>query len=166
MRSWPETTSLPSQTPATELRESMSTQLTQSSCSKLASYNGGIKLRTYCKLRVVSEDNPFAVRYSSRVVRRKVPLMRKSKGIGAGVSSMDSEFRIWERPYRRTSTNHQSKLLMLVGFELYSLVGTRSCLFPSGSSMSAEFVIKWTWTCPCRLEDVPLSVIVISMLVL
>lgn len=104
---------MPSQVPATEPRESMSTQLTQSSCSKLASYNGGIKLRTYCKLRVVSEDNPFAVRYSSGVVRRKVPLMRKSKGIGAGVSSMDSELRIWERPYRRTSTNHQQSCLCL-----------------------------------------------------
>ena len=25
-----------------------------------------------------------------------------------------------------------------------SLVGTRSCLFPSGSSMSGELVMKWT----------------------
>jgi hypothetical protein len=32
--------------------------------------------------------------------------------------------------------------------------------------MSGEFVIKWTWTWPCRLEDAPLSVIVISMVVL
>jgi hypothetical protein len=67
-----------------------------------------MRLRTYCKLRVFSEDNPFAVRYSSMVVRRKVPLMRKSKGIGAGVSSIDSELRICDSPYRRTSiATHQ-----------------------------------------------------------
>jgi hypothetical protein len=33
------------------------------------------------------------VRYSSRVVRRKVPLIKKSKGIGACVSSIASELR-------------------------------------------------------------------------
>lgn len=50
-----------------------------------------------------SEDRPFEVRYSSRLVRRKVPLMRKSKGIAFEVFSIDSELRIWESPYRRTS---------------------------------------------------------------
>lgn len=36
----------------------------------------------YSRARVVSEDMPFAVRYSSRDVRRKVPLIKNSKGIG------------------------------------------------------------------------------------
>lgn len=59
-------------------------------------------------LRVFSEDSPLEVRYSSMVVRRKVPLMRKSKGIGVGVSSIDSELRICDSPYRRTSiATHQ-----------------------------------------------------------
>jgi hypothetical protein len=79
---------------------------------------------------------------------------------------MDSELRIWERPYLRTSADCQSTLLKLIGLEFCSLVGTRSCLFPSGSSTSGELVMKWTWTCPCRLEDEPLSVIVISMVTL
>jgi hypothetical protein len=96
------------QTPAGDVLESMSTQLTQSLCSKDASKMGGIRLRTYCRLRVFSEDSPFEVRYSSMVVRKNVPLMRKSKGMGDGVSSIDSELRICESPYRRTSNeNHQ-----------------------------------------------------------
>lgn len=52
---------------------------------------------------MVSLESPLAVRYSSRVVRRKVPLIRKSKGIGAGVSNIDSELRIWDNWYLRTS---------------------------------------------------------------
>lgn len=103
IRSFPTATSLSPQVLDNELLDRTSTQLTQSSCSKLASNNGGIKLRTYCRFNDVSEDNPFVVRYSSRVVRKKVPLIRKLKGIGDGVSSMDSELRICERPYRRTS---------------------------------------------------------------
>jgi len=91
------------QTPAGDVLESMSMQLTQSSCSKDASKMGGIRLRTYCKFRVFSAESPFEVRYSSMVVRKNVPLMRKSNGIGDGVSSIDSELRICESPYLRTS---------------------------------------------------------------
>jgi hypothetical protein len=43
---------------------------------------------------VVSEERPFDVRYSSIVVRRNWPLIKKSKGIGEVVSSIDSELRI------------------------------------------------------------------------
>lgn len=84
------------QTPAGEASESTSTQLTQSSCSKDALNSGGIRLRTYCRVRAFSEESPLDVRYSSIVVRRILPLMRKSKGIGDEVSSIDSEFRICE----------------------------------------------------------------------
>ncbi len=38
--------------------------------------------RTYSTARVVSEDMPLAVRYSSNDVRRNVPLIKNSKGIG------------------------------------------------------------------------------------
>ncbi len=38
--------------------------------------------RTYSTVRVVSDDMPFAVRYSSKDVRRKVPLIKNSNGIG------------------------------------------------------------------------------------
>lgn len=38
--------------------------------------------RTYSTVRVVSAEMPLAVRYSSIEVRRKVPLMRNSKGMG------------------------------------------------------------------------------------
>ena len=43
-------------------------------------------------------ERPFEARYSSMDVRRKVPLTRKSSGTGAAVSSIDSEFKIRERP--------------------------------------------------------------------
>lgn len=130
MRSWFNSTRLP---------DKISTALTQSSCSKLASYNGGIRLRTYCRLSVDSEERPLAVRYSSRVVRRKVPLIKKSKGMGEAVSSIDSELRIWERPYLRTSECiREAQLEECKNI----LVGTSSCLFPSGNSISGEFVVK------------------------
>ena len=48
--------------------------------------------RTYSTVSVVSEDTPFDVRYSSIDVRRKVPLMRNSKGIG---------FSVWRRVLTR-----------------------------------------------------------------
>lgn len=38
--------------------------------------------RTYSIASVVSEDMPFAVRYSSNEFRRNVPLIRNSKGMG------------------------------------------------------------------------------------
>lgn len=38
--------------------------------------------RTYSTASVVSEDMPFAVRYSSKDVRRNIPLIRNSKGMG------------------------------------------------------------------------------------
>lgn len=40
--------------------------------------------RTYSRVRVVSAEIPFEVRYSSIEVRRKAPLMRNSRGIGFG----------------------------------------------------------------------------------
>ena len=43
--------------------------------------------RTYSIDSVVSDDMPLAVRYSSMEVRRKVPLMRNSNGIGFSFSS-------------------------------------------------------------------------------
>lgn len=136
---------------AVELPDSISTQLTQSSCSKLDSYNGGIKLLVYWRVKVVSDDNPFAVRYSSIVVRRNAPLMRKSKGIGAGVSSIASELRIWDKPYLRTSgeskrisQNEQQTAIAEMRFSFHLLVGTSSCLLLSGSSISGKLVVNIT----------------------
>ena len=37
---------------------------------------------TYSTVRVVSADMPFAVRYSSKEVRRNEPLIKNSNGIG------------------------------------------------------------------------------------
>lgn len=82
---------------AGEEEERTSTADTQSSCSKEAVNDGGIEERTYCKVRVVSEERPAVWRYSARVERRKVPLMRMSKGTGEDNPSIDSELRIWER---------------------------------------------------------------------
>lgn len=90
MRSLPDTSTSGVHKPAGELEDSTSRALTQSSCSKLASKRGGIKLRMYCTSMVDSEESPLAVRYSSMVVRRKVPFIRKSKGIVDDVSSIDS----------------------------------------------------------------------------
>lgn len=84
----------PLHNPAGELFDRTSTQLTQSSCSKDASKSGGIKLRTYWRFKVVSELKPFCVRYSSMVVRRNWPLIKKSNGMGDSVSSIDWELRI------------------------------------------------------------------------
>jgi hypothetical protein len=42
--------------------------------------------RTYSTVSVVSDEMPFDVRYSSIEVRRNVPLMRNSKGMGFSVS--------------------------------------------------------------------------------
>ena len=102
--SCPETIVLFPHVPAGDVAESTSTELTQSSCSNEASKRGGIKLRTYWSSNVVSEERPLDVRYSSSVVRRKVPFIKKSKGIGAWVSSIYSELRSCERPYLRRST--------------------------------------------------------------
>ena len=61
-----------------------STELIQSSCRKDARCNGGIVARTYSAVKVDSAERPLAERYSSIEVRRNVPLMRNSKGIGLG----------------------------------------------------------------------------------
>ena len=55
--------------------------------------------RTYSTARVVSADIPFAVRYSSKDVRRNVPLMRNSNGMG--LSDCSKVFTSVERAYRR-----------------------------------------------------------------
>lgn len=57
--------------------------------------------RTYSTVRVVSADMPFAVRYWSKVVRRNVPLMRNSKGMG--FSDCKRALTRVERAYRRRS---------------------------------------------------------------
>lgn len=53
--------------------------------------------RRNCSVRVVSAERPAETRYSARVVRRNVPLMRMSNGVGVGRSSMAGELRICER---------------------------------------------------------------------
>lgn len=62
--------------------DSTSVELTQSSCSNEAICKGGTSARTYSISSVVSAEMPFAVKYSSIDVRRKVPLIRNSNGIG------------------------------------------------------------------------------------
>ncbi len=44
--------------------------------------------RTYSRVSVVSAEMPLDVRYSSIDVRRNVPLMRNSNGIGFGERRM------------------------------------------------------------------------------
>ena len=78
----------PLQTPERDVFESTSTELTQSSCSNDALYDGGMSARTYSTSRVVSADMPFSVRYSSIVDLRNEPLMMNSKGTGLGDSSI------------------------------------------------------------------------------
>lgn len=73
---------LPGHWAAADVTDRTSMALIQSSCSKEARYRGGIVARTYSTVKVVSEEIPFDVRYSSIEVRRKVPLIRNSKGIG------------------------------------------------------------------------------------
>ena len=48
--------------------------------------------RTYSTVSVTSDEMPFDVRYSSIEVRRKVPLIRNSNGIG---------FSVWRRVLTR-----------------------------------------------------------------
>ena len=48
-------------------------------------------------MRVVSEERPAVWRYSARVERRKVPLIKISNGTGEDNPSIDSELRIWDR---------------------------------------------------------------------
>lgn len=60
--------------------------LTQSSCSKEATCDGGTRARTYSTFKVVSAEIPLAVRNSSIEVRRNWPLIRNSKGTGCSVS--------------------------------------------------------------------------------
>ena len=71
---------------AGEVFEMTSTELTQSSCSKETRWIGGMIARTYSTVRRVSAETPFAVRYSSIEVRRNLPLMRNSKGMGLSFS--------------------------------------------------------------------------------
>ena len=63
--------------------------------------------RTYSTARVVSADMPFAARYSSRDVRRNVPLMRNSNGMG--FSECNRVLTSVERAYRRRSSAIVSK---------------------------------------------------------
>lgn len=85
------------QAAAGEVEERTSTADTQSSCSKDAVKDGGMEERTYWRVSVVSDDRPAETRYSARVVRKKLPLMRISNGTGEERPSIDSELRIWER---------------------------------------------------------------------
>lgn len=55
--------------------------------------------------------------------------MRKSKGMGDGVLSIDSELRTRDRPYRFISE------------------GTSNCVRPSGSCKSGDVVVKLTLIC-------------------
>ena len=55
----------------------------------------------YSTVRVFSADIPFAVRNSSKEVRRKVPLIRNSNGMG--LSDCNKAFTRVERAYRRRS---------------------------------------------------------------
>lgn len=66
--------------------EITSTELIQSSCSNDARYTGGMIARRYSTVRIVSAEMPLTVRYSSMDVRRYLPLIRNSKGIGFSVS--------------------------------------------------------------------------------
>lgn len=72
---------------ASDSEASTSTELTQSSCSKLEMCIGGINARTYSILSVVSAEIAFAVRNSSIEVRRNWPFIKNSKGIGFSDSS-------------------------------------------------------------------------------
>lgn len=63
--------------------------------------------RTYSTARVVSADMPFAVRYSSRDVRRNVPLTRNSNGMG--FSDCNKVLTSVERAYRRRSSELVSR---------------------------------------------------------
>lgn len=107
--------------------ERTSTELSQSSCSNEATCSGGMRARTYSRARVVSAEIPFAVRYSSRLVRRYVPLTRNSKGVG--FSDCNSVFTRVERAYRR------------------KFVGTRMGPVLSGSERSVSLVERdiLTW---------------------
>ena len=83
---------------AADVADSTSVELTQSSCSKEAMCSGGIKARTYSISMVVSAEMPLAVRYSSMEVRRNVPLIKNSNGIGFSLpsrllTSVDSAYR-------------------------------------------------------------------------
>ena len=57
--------------------------------------------RMYSTVRVFSADIPFAVRNSSKEVRRKVPLIRNSNGMG--FCDCNKVFTRVERAYRRRS---------------------------------------------------------------
>ncbi len=75
--------------------------------------------RTYSTASVVSADMPFAVRYSSREVRRKVPFIKNSKGIG--FSYCRRVLTRVERAYRRRSGDLSAeKLARLILLYWYS----------------------------------------------
>lgn len=77
----------PSNEPERMRDPATSTEETQSSCSKLEMWIGGINARTYSTLSVVSAEIALAVRNSSMVVRRNWPLIKNSKGMGFSDSS-------------------------------------------------------------------------------
>ena len=66
--------------------------------------------RTYSTASVVSEDMPFAVRYSSKEVRRNVPLIRNSKGMG--FSDCKRVLTSVESAKRRKSAWHISRYIL------------------------------------------------------
>ena len=57
--------------------------------------------RTYSTVRVFSADIPLAVRYSSREVRRKLPLIKNSRGMG--FSDRSNVLTNVDNAYRRKS---------------------------------------------------------------
>lgn len=107
--------------------ERTSTELTQSSCSNEATCRGGMRARTYSRASDVSAEMPLAVRYSSRLVRRYVPLTRNSRGVG---------FSDWSSPFTRVERAYLRKF-----------VGTRMCPVLSGRESSASRVERDILTC-------------------
>ena len=108
--------------PADDVVDRTSTDETQSSCSKEAMKDGGIRARTYSTVNVVSADIPFAVRYSSIEVRRYEPLIRNSRGTGRSVS---------KRLFTRVESAYRLRD-----------VGTNIGPVESGRERSASFVVN------------------------
>ena len=71
--------------------------------------------RIYSTVRVFSAEIPFAVRNSSKEVRRNVPLIRNSNGMG--FSDCNKVFTRVERAYRRRS-GEKSVIFQITWFSL------------------------------------------------
>ena len=91
----------------------------------------------YSRASVVSAEMPFAVRYSSRLVRRYAPLTRNSKGVG--FSDCSNPFTRVDRAYRR------------------KFVGTRMGPVLSGSESPSSLVVSeiltWAAVSDCAMFD-------------